>query len=84
MRVGIARGGRIGAWHAGMSRALAAVEEVTVTGREVATVYAAGASRGAPFFSEAGDVDHDAAMLTMDETKPIHARRSLRRRTKED
>ncbi|MEO7449326.1 MAG: hypothetical protein ABI336_13725 [Humibacillus sp.] len=84
MRVGIARGGRIGAWHAGMSRALAAVEEVTVTGREVATVYAAGASRGAPFFSEAGDVDPAATVLTIDETKPTHARRSRRRGAKED
>ncbi len=76
MGVGIAEVERMGAFHAGTLSALEAVEEVIV--------YAAGANRGAPFFSEAGDVDHDAAMLTMDETKPIHARRSLRRRTKED
>ncbi|MEO7422575.1 MAG: Gfo/Idh/MocA family oxidoreductase [Ornithinibacter sp.] len=38
-----------------------------VTGREVATVYATGANRGAPFFTEAGDVDTAAAILTMDD-----------------
>ncbi|MEO6411630.1 MAG: Gfo/Idh/MocA family oxidoreductase [Pedococcus sp.] len=38
-----------------------------VTGREVATVYATGANKGAPFFSEAGDVDTAAALLTLDD-----------------
>ena len=36
-----------------------------VTGQEVATVYATGANKGAPFFTEAGDVDTAAAILTM-------------------
>jgi len=38
-----------------------------VTGREVVTVYATGANKGAPFFSEAGDVDTAAAVLTLDD-----------------
>jgi myo-inositol 2-dehydrogenase / D-chiro-inositol 1-dehydrogenase len=38
-----------------------------VTGREVATVYATGANKGADFFSEAGDVDTAAALLTLDD-----------------
>ena len=38
-----------------------------VTGREVATVYATGANKGASFFSEAGDVDTAAAILTLDD-----------------
>jgi myo-inositol 2-dehydrogenase/D-chiro-inositol 1-dehydrogenase len=38
-----------------------------VTGREVTTVYATGANKGAPFFSEAGDVDSAAALLTLDD-----------------
>ncbi|MCG5216779.1 Gfo/Idh/MocA family protein [Streptosporangium soli] len=36
-----------------------------VTGREVETVYATGANRGAAFFAEAGDVDTSAALLTL-------------------
>ena len=38
-----------------------------VTGREVASVYATGANKGAAFFSEAGDVDTAAAVLTLDD-----------------
>jgi myo-inositol 2-dehydrogenase / D-chiro-inositol 1-dehydrogenase len=38
-----------------------------VTGREVATVYATGANKGAAFFGEAGDVDTAAAVLTLDD-----------------
>ncbi|MDH2428837.1 Gfo/Idh/MocA family oxidoreductase [Sphaerisporangium sp. TRM90804] len=38
-----------------------------VTGREVDTVYATGANRGAAFFAEAGDVDTSAALLTLDD-----------------
>ena len=38
-----------------------------VTGREVASVYATGANKGADFFSEAGDVDTAAAVLTLDD-----------------
>ncbi|WP_068264037.1 Gfo/Idh/MocA family protein [Janibacter limosus] len=38
-----------------------------VTGREVASVYAVGANKGADFFSEAGDVDTGAAVLTLDD-----------------
>ncbi len=38
-----------------------------VTGREVATVYATGANKGAAFFFEAGDVDTAAAVLTLDD-----------------
>ncbi len=38
-----------------------------VTGREVATVYAVGANRGASFFTEGGDVDTGAAVLTLDD-----------------
>jgi myo-inositol 2-dehydrogenase/D-chiro-inositol 1-dehydrogenase len=38
-----------------------------VTGREVATVYATGANKGAPFFGEAGDVDSASAILTLDD-----------------
>ncbi|WP_022887067.1 Gfo/Idh/MocA family protein [Glaciibacter superstes] len=38
-----------------------------VTGREVASVYATGANRGAAFFGEAGDVDESAALLTLDD-----------------
>ncbi|PZG02648.1 Gfo/Idh/MocA family protein [Nonomuraea aridisoli] len=38
-----------------------------VTGREVVSVYATGANRGAAFFAEAGDVDTSAALLTLDD-----------------
>ncbi|MGW3345060.1 Gfo/Idh/MocA family protein [Nonomuraea rubra] len=38
-----------------------------VTGREVVSVYARGANRGAAFFAEAGDVDNSAALLTLDD-----------------
>ena len=38
-----------------------------VTGREVVSVYATGANKGEPFFSEAGDVDTAAAVLTLDD-----------------
>ncbi|MCK2213134.1 Gfo/Idh/MocA family oxidoreductase [Actinomadura sp. ATCC 31491] len=38
-----------------------------VTGREVVSVYARGANRGAPFFAAAGDVDNSAALLTLDD-----------------
>jgi myo-inositol 2-dehydrogenase/D-chiro-inositol 1-dehydrogenase len=38
-----------------------------VTGREVATVYATGANKGAPYFGEAGDVDSASAILTLDD-----------------
>jgi myo-inositol 2-dehydrogenase / D-chiro-inositol 1-dehydrogenase len=38
-----------------------------VTGREVASVYAVGANKGASFFTDAGDVDTCAAVLTLDD-----------------
>lgn len=38
-----------------------------VLGREVVTVYATGANKGAPFFGAAGDVDTGAAVLTLDD-----------------
>lgn len=38
-----------------------------VTGREVSTVYATGANKGDAFFTEAGDVDTAAAVLTLDD-----------------
>jgi len=38
-----------------------------VTGREVASVFATGANKGADFFGEAGDVDTAAAILTLDD-----------------
>ncbi|WP_053205650.1 Gfo/Idh/MocA family protein [Jiangella muralis] len=38
-----------------------------VTGREVATVYATGANRGAEVFAASGDVDESAAVLTLDD-----------------
>ena len=38
-----------------------------VTGREVASVYATGANKGEAFFTEAGDVDTAAAVLTLDD-----------------
>ena len=38
-----------------------------VTGREVVSVSAFGANRGAPFFAEAGDVDTCAALLRFDD-----------------
>ncbi len=38
-----------------------------VTGREVVSVYAAGANKGAAFFREAGDVDTAAALLTLED-----------------
>ncbi len=38
-----------------------------VTGREIASVYATGANKGAAFFTEAGDVDTAAAVLTLDD-----------------
>ncbi len=38
-----------------------------VTGREVASVRATGANRGAAFFADAGDMDTAAALLTLDD-----------------
>ncbi|MEV1286594.1 Gfo/Idh/MocA family oxidoreductase [Micromonospora sp. NPDC049679] len=38
-----------------------------VTGREVASVYATGANKGARFFSDARDIDTAGALLTMDD-----------------
>ncbi len=38
-----------------------------VTGREVSSVYAVGANKGAPFFTEEGDIDTGAAVLTLDD-----------------
>ncbi|HRC40182.1 Gfo/Idh/MocA family protein [Nostocoides sp.] len=38
-----------------------------VTGREARTVYAVGANKGDPFFTEAGDVDTAAATLVLDD-----------------
>ncbi|WP_338749295.1 Gfo/Idh/MocA family protein [Janibacter alittae] len=38
-----------------------------VTGREVASVYAVGANKGAAHFGAAGDVDTGAALLTLDD-----------------
>ncbi|UYM05395.1 Gfo/Idh/MocA family protein [Solicola gregarius] len=38
-----------------------------VTGREVASVYATGSNRGAPFFTEHGDVDTASATLRFDD-----------------
>lgn len=38
-----------------------------VTGREVASVYATGANKGADYFAGAGDVDTGAAVLTLDD-----------------
>ena len=38
-----------------------------VTGREVRSVMATGANKGEPFFTEAGDVDTAAAVLTLDD-----------------
>lgn len=38
-----------------------------VSGREVATVYATGANKGAEFFTAAGDVDTGVALLTLDD-----------------
>jgi myo-inositol 2-dehydrogenase/D-chiro-inositol 1-dehydrogenase len=38
-----------------------------VTGREARVVYATGSNRGASYFSEAGDVDTVAALLTLDD-----------------
>ncbi|SDJ54731.1 myo-inositol 2-dehydrogenase / D-chiro-inositol 1-dehydrogenase [Nonomuraea maritima] len=38
-----------------------------VTGREVRSVYATGANRGAAIFAQAGDVDNSAALLTLDD-----------------
>jgi myo-inositol 2-dehydrogenase / D-chiro-inositol 1-dehydrogenase len=38
-----------------------------VTGREVATVFCTGANKGAKFFTEGGDVDTGAALLTLDD-----------------
>ena len=38
-----------------------------VSGHEVASVFASGANKGASFFSEAGDVDTAAAILTLDD-----------------
>ena len=44
-----------------------------VTGREVETVYATGANKGADFFSAAGDVDTAAAVLTLDDGTLVSA-----------
>ena len=38
-----------------------------VTGREIGSVYAVGANKGADFFTEAGDVDTGAAVLTLED-----------------
>jgi myo-inositol 2-dehydrogenase/D-chiro-inositol 1-dehydrogenase len=38
-----------------------------VSGREASVVYATGSNRGASYFSEAGDVDTAAALLTLDD-----------------
>ena len=38
-----------------------------VTGREVTSVYAVGANKGAGFFTEGGDIDTGAAVLTLDD-----------------
>lgn len=38
-----------------------------VTGLEVASVYAVGANKGADFFTEGGDIDTGAAVLTLDD-----------------
>ncbi|MGD9960630.1 Gfo/Idh/MocA family protein [Nocardioides sp.] len=38
-----------------------------VTGREVVSVFGTGANKGASFFTEAGDVDTAAAVLTLDD-----------------
>ncbi len=38
-----------------------------VTGREIASVYAVGANKGASYFTEGGDVDTGAAVLTLDD-----------------
>jgi myo-inositol 2-dehydrogenase/D-chiro-inositol 1-dehydrogenase len=38
-----------------------------VTGREVARVFAVGANKGDPFFTEKGDIDTGAAVLTLDD-----------------
>jgi myo-inositol 2-dehydrogenase / D-chiro-inositol 1-dehydrogenase len=38
-----------------------------VTGREVARVFGTGANKGEPFFTESGDVDTAAAVLTLDD-----------------
>lgn len=38
-----------------------------VTGREVVSVFAVGANKGADFFTEGGDVDTAAAVLTLDD-----------------
>ncbi len=38
-----------------------------VTGREVESVFATGVNRGASYFSEAGDVDESAALLTLED-----------------
>ncbi|MFW5470386.1 Gfo/Idh/MocA family protein [Knoellia sp. CPCC 206435] len=44
-----------------------------VTGREVETVYATGANKGADFFSAAGDVDTAAAILTLEDGTLVSA-----------
>ncbi len=44
-----------------------------VTGHEVSSVYATGENKGAPFFSEAGDVDTAAAILTLDDGTLVSA-----------
>jgi len=38
-----------------------------LTGREITSVFARGANRGAPFFAEGGDVDTCAALLELDD-----------------
>jgi len=38
-----------------------------VSGREVESVYAVGANKGADFFTEGGDIDTGAAVLTLDD-----------------
>lgn len=38
-----------------------------VTGREIVSAYAVGANKGADYFTEAGDIDTGAAVLTLDD-----------------
>ena len=44
-----------------------------VTGREVTSVYAVGANKGESFFTEGGDVDTAAAVLTLDDGTLVSA-----------
>jgi myo-inositol 2-dehydrogenase/D-chiro-inositol 1-dehydrogenase len=42
-----------------------------ITGREVATAYATGGNKGEQFFTDAGDVDTGAALLTLDDATMV-------------